>query len=56
MRTLLLLLFTASMLLVSVGATVPELFAVSLLGMALLTGTGVLALATMQHPGPRPHY
>ena len=55
MRTLLVLLFTISLLLVSVGAVVPELFVLSLLGMALLTGTGAVALASM-HPGPRPHY
>jgi hypothetical protein len=57
MRTLLLLLVLASLVLVTVGAAVPELFVVSVLGMALLTGTGALALASsMQHPGPHPRH
>ena len=57
MRTLLVLLLIASVVPVRIGAAAPELFVLAMLGMALLAGTGALALSSsMQHPGPRLHY
>lgn len=54
MRILLLLLLAAGVTLLMIGAVVPELFVLSLLGMVVLTGTASVALAGMEHPGP-PH-
>ena len=57
MRTLLVLLLIAAVVLVTIGGSAPELFVLSMLGMALLAGTGALALSSaMQHHGPRLHY
>jgi hypothetical protein len=56
MRTLFLFLVTVAVGLLTIGAVVPELFVLSLLGMVLLAGTASVALATMQDPGPHPHY
>jgi hypothetical protein len=32
------------------------LFVLSLLGMLVVAGTASVALAAMEHPGPRPHF
>ena len=53
----LVLLLIASVVPVRIGAAAPELFVLAMLGMALLAGTGALALSSSrQHPGPRLHY
>ena len=54
MRILFLFLLVAGVALVTVGAVVPELFVLSLLGMLVIAGTASVALATAHHHEP-PH-
>lgn len=54
MRTLLTFLSVVGAVLLVVGAVVPQLFVLSLLGLVVLTGTASAALAAMGPPG-RPH-
>jgi hypothetical protein len=57
MRILLALGIAAGMGLFVVGALVPGMFALSLIGMVVLAGVASLGLAAvMQHPGPRTNY
>ncbi|RZU32625.1 hypothetical protein [Blastococcus saxobsidens] len=57
MRTLLTLLFLVGVMLLVVGAVVPQLFVLSLLGLVVLTGTASVTLAAMGPPGqPRLHH
>ena len=57
MRILLALGIAAGLALFVVGALVPGLFALSLIGMVVLAGAASLGLAAvMQHPGPRANY
>ena len=53
MRVLLAVLLAAGLALLVVGAINPHLFALSMLGMLVLTGTAAIAVAgAMQHVGP----
>lgn len=54
MRTLLLFLLAAGVALVTVGAVVPDLFVLSLLGMVVIAGAASVALAAAHHREP-PH-
>ncbi|WP_324273813.1 hypothetical protein [Blastococcus brunescens] len=54
MRTLLFVLLAVGVALVTIGAAVPELFVLSLLGMLVIAGTASVALASAHHRGP-PH-
>lgn len=54
MRTMFLVLLAVGVTLVTIGAVVPELFVLSLLGMLVLAGTASVALATTHHREP-PH-
>jgi hypothetical protein len=54
MRIFLLILLAAGVALMTIGAAVPELFVLSLLGMLVIAGTASVALATAQHGEP-PH-
>jgi hypothetical protein len=53
MRTFLTFLFLVGAVLLVVGAVVPELFVLALLGLLVLTGAASVALAGMQPPGYR---
>jgi hypothetical protein len=55
MRIVFLVLVAAGVALVTVGAVVPELFVLSLLGMLVLTGTASVALAGAAHHPRPPH-
>jgi hypothetical protein len=54
MRSLLVFLLAVGVTLVTIGAVVPELFVLSLLGMLVIAGTASVALAAAHHRGP-PH-
>ncbi|SFE60108.1 hypothetical protein [Blastococcus tunisiensis] len=57
MRTLFLVLLVAGVVLLTIGAVVPELFVLSLLGMLVIAGTASVALAAAHHRGPpQAHY
>lgn len=53
MRTLLTFLLLVGAALLVVGAVVPELFVLALLGLLVLTGAASVSLAGMQPPGRR---
>ena len=52
MRTLLVFLLLVGTVLLVVGATAPQLFVLSLLGLLLLTGTASVALVGLGPPRP----
>ena len=56
MRTLLIVLLAVGVALVTIGAVVPELFVLAMLGMLVIAGTASVALAAAHHRGPPQAY